>query len=261
MRVLIEPDAQSVATRAASLVESLVRARPDCVMGLAAGATPLAMYAELTDQRRSLDFSRTTIFGLDEYLGLGAEHPASCARTLRAHFIDRAGIPPSRIHLLDGTAQGDLSAYCAAYEDRITAVGGLDLQILGLGVNGHIGFNEPGCGLAGRTRLVGLRRSTRRTNAPIFAPAEVPDAALTTGIGTILGARRIILLATGPAKADAVVKMIEGPVSALVPASALQLHPDAVVVLDEAAAAGLALAEDYRDEAEILLDRGGITAL
>lgn len=261
MLVLIEPDAQAVAARAASLVEGLVRARPDCVIGLAAGATPLAMYAELTDRRRSLDFSRATVFGLDEYLGLDDGHPASCARTLRTHFIDRAGIAASRTHLLDGLARGDLPAYCAAYEDRIKAAGGLDLQILGLGVNGHIGFNEPGSGLAGRTRLVGLRRSTRRTNAPIFAPAEVPEAALTTGIGTILGARRIILLATGPSKADAVAKMIEGPASALVPASALQLHPDAVVVVDAAAAAGLALAEDYRDEAAMVLERGGIAAI
>ncbi|BAE51538.1 glucosamine-6-phosphate deaminase [Paramagnetospirillum magneticum] len=261
MRVLIEPNGPSVAERAASLVGALALSKPDCVIGLAAGATPLAMYARLTDPARSLDFSRATIFGLDEYLGLGEEHPASCALTLRQHFIDKAGIPPSRVHLLDGRAAEDLPAYCAAYEERIAAAGGLDLQILGLGVNGHIGFNEPGSGLACRTRLVGLRRSTRRTNAPIFAPAEVPKAALTTGIGTILAARRILLLATGPAKAEAVAKMIEGPVSAVIPASALQLHPDAVVILDEAAAAGLALAEDYRDEAEILLQRGGIAAL
>ncbi|EME67802.1 6-phosphogluconolactonase/glucosamine-6- phosphate isomerase/deaminase [Paramagnetospirillum caucaseum] len=261
MRVLIEPDAPSVAARAASLVEGLVRNRPDCVIGLAAGATPLAMYAELTDRLRALDFSRATVFGLDEYLGLDADHPASCALTLGAHFIAKSGIHPSRVHLLDGTAQGDFAAYCAAYEESIRAAGGLDLQILGLGVNGHVGFNEPGCGLAGRTRLMGLRRSTRTTNALIFAPAEVPRAALTMGLGTILSARRIILLATGPAKADAVAGMVEGPVSALVPASALQLHPDAVVVLDEAAAAGLALAGDYRDEAAILMKLGGLAAI
>lgn len=261
MRVLIEADPQAVASRAAALVEGLVRVKPDCVVGLAAGATPLALYAQLTDGWRGLDFSRSTIFGLDEYLGLDAAHPASCALTLRTHFIDKAGIAPSKTHLLDGMAQGDIAAYCAAYEERIATAGGLDLQILGLGVNGHVGFNEPGSGLASRTRLVGLRRSTRATNAPIFAPAPVPEAALTTGIGTILGARRIILLATGPAKADAVAKMIEGPASSLVPASALQFHPDAVVVLDEAAATGLALARDYRDEAAILLERGGIAAI
>jgi glucosamine-6-phosphate deaminase len=261
VRVLIESDGQAVAAKAASLVEALVRARPACVVGLAAGATPLAMYARLTDPARSLDISRATVFGLDEYLGLDAQHPASCALTLRRHFIDGAGIAPERVHLLDGAAEGDLAAYCTSYEERIKTAGGLDLQILGLGVNGHVGFNEPGSGLASRTRLVGLRSSTRTTNAPIFAPAEVPKAALTTGIGTILGARRILLLATGPSKADAVAKMIEGPVSALVPASALQLHPDAVVVLDRAAAAGLALAEDYRDEAETLMKLGGIAAI
>lgn len=261
MRVLIEADAQAVALRAAALVEEQVQSKAGCVIGLAAGATPLALYAQLTDRRRGLDFSRTTVFGLDEYLGLDGSHPASCALTLRTHFTDKAGISPSRTHLLDGMAQGDLAAYCAAYEERIRAAGGLDLQILGLGVNGHIGFNEPGCGLAGRTRLVGLRRSTRATNAPIFAPAPVPEAALTTGIGTIMEARRIILLATGPSKADAVAKMVEGPVTALVPASALQLHPNAVVVLDEAASAGLALARDYRDEAAILLERVGVAAI
>ncbi|KIL98619.1 Glucosamine-6-phosphate deaminase [Paramagnetospirillum magnetotacticum MS-1] len=261
MRVLIEPSVSSVAARAASLVDALVRAKPACVIGVAAGATPLAMYALLTEPGRSLDFSRITVFGLDEYLGLDATHPGSCAATLRNHFLDKAGIAPSQTHLLDGKAQGDLAAYCAAHEDRISRAGGLDLQILGLGVNGHIGFNEPGCGLASRTRLVGLRRSTRSTNAPIFAPDPVPEAALTMGIGTISSARRILLLATGPAKADAVTKMIEGPVSALVPATALQLHPDAVVVLDEAAAAGLRLAQDYRDEARIVLERGGLGAL
>ncbi len=260
MRVLIEKDARAVAVRAASLVDARVRSHPRSVIGLAAGATPLAMYAELTDRHRALDLSRITVFGLDEYLGLGADHPASCAQTLRNHFIGKTGIAAAHVHLLDGTVQEDLAAYCDAYEELIRAAGGLDIQILGLGVNGHVGFNEPGSGLAGHTRLVGLRRSTRATNAPIFAPAEVPEAALSMGLSTIMGARRIILLATGTAKADAVARMIEGPVSALVPASALQLHPDAVVILDEAAAAGLALAEDYRLEASILMTRGGIDA-
>lgn len=256
MRVLIEADAQAVARRAASLVEELVRRRPGAVLGLAAGATPLAMYGLLTAPARRLDLSRLSVFGLDEYLGLDAAHPASCAFTLRRHFITPAAIPESRVHLLDGGATGDLDAHCAAHEAAIEAAGGLDLQILGLGVNGHIGFNEPGCGLADRTRPVALRRSTRATNAPIFAPAEVPPAALSMGIGTILTARRILLLATGSSKAEAVARMVEGPVSAMVPASALQLHPDAVVVLDEAAAARLALAEDYRDEAATLLQPG-----
>lgn len=256
MRVLIEADARAVARRAAALVEKLVRRRPDAAIGLAAGATPLAMYGLLTDPARCLDLSRLSVFGLDEYLGLDAGHPAGCAFTLRHHFITPAAIPDGRVHLLDGATTGDLESHCAAHEAAIAAAGGLDLQILGLGVNGHIGFNEPGCGLAGRTRPVALRRSTRATNAPIFAPAEVPPAALSMGIGTILAARRVLLLATGPSKAEAAAKMIEGPVSAMVPASALQLHPDAVVVLDEAAAARLTLAEDYRDEAAIPLQRG-----
>lgn len=250
VRILIEHDAEAVAEQGARLVEGLIRAKPDATIGLAAGATPLGLYARLLG--RGPDLSRLTVFGLDEYLGLGTDHPASCAATLLAHFIRPAGIAPERVHLLDGRVQGDLKAACAEHERLIAAAGGLDLQILGLGVNGHIGFNEPGSSLAGRTRPVALRSSTLRTNAAIFAPDPVPPTALSMGVGTILAARTILLLATGPSKADAVARMIEGPVSAMVPASALQLHPDAWVVVDTAAGAKLTLAEDYRREAELL---------
>jgi glucosamine-6-phosphate deaminase len=252
VRIVIEQDAVAVAARAAALVEALVRAKPDCVLGLAAGATPLAMYALLADPARSIDFSRVTLFSLDDYLGIDPDHPAACGRMLRTHFVGQAGFSPDRVHLMDGRPAGDIVAHCAAFESAIRQAGGIDLQILGLGVNGHIGFNEPGSGLGERTRLVALSARTRKANAPGFAPEQVPPAALTMGIGTICEARRLLLLATGPAKAEAVRGMVEGPVSARLPASALQLHPDAVVMLDEAAADGLALKQDYKEQDRVL---------
>jgi glucosamine-6-phosphate deaminase len=256
VRILILPDAASVARAAADRVAALLARTPAAALGLAAGATPLAAYADLIARHRAgtIDLSRATAFGLDEYLGIGPDHPASCAFTLRRNLIEPAGIPEARVHLLDGLHAGDLAAHCAEHERAIATAGGIDLQILGLGVNGHIGFNEPGSGLAGPTRAVGLRAATRATNRPIFAPLgeEVPRAALTMGISTILAARRILLLATGATKADAVARMAEGPVGAWIPASALQLHPDATLLLDEAAAEKLALRDDYRAEAAAL---------
>lgn len=257
---MIESDAASVARRAAALVDSLIRAKPDCILGLAAGATPLALYALLTAPERGLDLSRVTLFSLDDYLGIDPDHSAGCGRILRDNFVGKAGFSPDRIHLMDGRPKSDVASHCAAFEALIRSCGGIDLQILGLGVNGHIGFNEPGSGLACRTRLVALSARTRRANAPGFAPAPVPPAALTMGIGTICEARRLLLLATGPAKAEAVRAMVEGPVTAKVPASALQLHPDAVVMLDDAAADGLELSQDYRDQDRILQELGGQAA-
>ncbi len=249
MLVLVEVDAEALALRAADMVAELLARRPAAVIGLAAGATPLRLYGELVSRR--LDFSRATVFGLDEYREITARHPSSCALTLRRHLIEPLGLVPERVHLLDGTREDDLAAYCDAYEAAIAAAGGLDLQILGLGVNGHIGFNEPGCSLAGRTHPAGLSAATRATNRPHFPPpGEVPHTAITMGVGTILAARRVMLLASGGAKAEMVARMVEGPVTARVPASALQLHPDAVVLLDEAAAAGLRFREDYAAEAD-----------
>lgn len=249
MLVTVLPDAQAVARHAADLVAGQVAAKPESVLGLAAGATPVGMYAELVRRRaEGLDFRSTSLFGLDEYLDLAPDHPASCARALRHHFIEPVNADPARVHLL-GTPAGDAGAYCAAYEKAIVEAGGLDLQILGLGINGHIGFNEPGCALTGRTHVTGLSAATRATNAPLFPPPErVPAIAITMGVATILSARRVLLLATGTAKAEMVATFVEGPLTARVPASALQLHPDAVVVLDEAAAARLRFRADYEAE-------------
>lgn len=257
MLIFILPDAIAVSRKAADLAADLVRRKPSAVLGLAAGATPLAMYGELTRRHRDgeIDLSNVTAFGLDEYLTLGADHPASCAHTLRRHFIEPLGLPPARFHLFDGLFQGDMAAYCTEYEARIAQAGGLDLQILGLGVNGHIGFNEPGCSLQGRTHPVCLRRTTLATNLrTVFAPLgeQVPTTAVSMGVATILAARRVLMLATGGSKADAVAWALEGPLTAMVPASALQLHPDAIWLLDEAAAGRLALKADYMAESATL---------
>lgn len=249
MLVIVLPDAQAVARRAADLVADLIARKPDAVLGLAAGATPVGMYDELVRRRADgLEFSRTTLFGLDEYLDLAADHPASCAWALRHHFITPIGADPARVHLL-GTPTGDPAAYCAAYDRAIADAGGLDLQILGLGVNGHIGFNEPGCSLGGRTHVTGLSAATRATNRPLFPPPDdVPPMAITMGVATILAARQVLMLATGSAKAAMVATFVEGPLTARVPASALQLHENTVVLLDESAAAGLRFRADYETE-------------
>lgn len=252
MLVVVEADPQAVSRRAADLVAGLIRRNRRAVLGLAAGATPRGLYGELV--RRRLDFSGVTVFGLDEYLDLPADHPASCGFILRRSLIERVNLDPSRIHLLDSAVPaGDVAEYCAAHERKIAMAGGVDLQLLGLGMNGHMGFNEPGGSLSGRTHRVALSASTRAVNRPGFPPPEaVPPAAVTMGIGTILAARRVLLLATGTAKADIVATFIEGPLTARVPASALQLHPDAIVLLDEAAAARLQYRDDYAAEARQL---------
>lgn len=256
MPIHILNDAKSVALKGADIIASLIKDKPDAAIGLAAGATPEAMYEELARrcQQEGLDFSHARFFGLDEYLGLGVDHPASCAGTLWRCLIGRVNVPKAHVRLFDGRLQGDPAIACREHEAAIAKAGGLDLQILGLGVNGHIGFNEPGCSLKGRAHPLALRASTRKTNGPIFEKLgePVPECAVTIGIGAILEAKRVLMLATGPKKAKAVALALEGPVTALLPASALQLHPEAHWLLDEAAAGDLALKEDYKTEAALL---------
>jgi glucosamine-6-phosphate deaminase len=250
VRLLVLSDPRSVGLAAARFIADMVREKPAAAIGLAAGATPLAAYAELVRSHRAgeIDLSRIEVFVLDEYLGIGPDHPAGCVSTILRHFVAPLGLPAVRVHTLAGVTAEDAAARAAAHERAIADAGGLDLQILGLGQNGHIGFNEPGTSLAGRTGPAVLSASTRAANRPAFAALgeETPPAAITMGVGTILAARHILLLATGAAKAEAVAKMAEGPVTAMVPASALQLHPEATVMLDEAAAAKLSLRDDYR---------------
>ncbi len=253
MLILVEADPPAVSRRAAALVADLITRNPRAVLGLAAGATPRGLYQDLVRRHgEGLDFAGLTVFGLDEYVDLPVDHPASCTGALRHALIDRVNLEPSRVHLLDAIPSGDVTAYCTAHERKIAEAGGINLQLLGLGMNGHIGFNEPGSSLSGRTHPVALTASTRAVNRPGFPfPGEVPTAAVTMGIGTILDARLVLLLATGAAKAEIVAQFIEGPLTARVPASALQMHADAVVLLDEAAAAKLRYRDDYAAEAGV----------
>src|SRR4051794_29125149 len=252
MEVVILPDARGAAALAADAVEALVRAKPDAVLGLATGSTPLPVYEELARRHRSqgLSFARVRGFGLDEYVGLAPGHPQSYAEVLQREFASRLDIDPSNVQVPDGAA-ADLPAACRDYEEAIGSCGGVDLQLLGVGTDGHIGFNEPASSLASRTRVKTLTEQTRRDNARFFAgPEEVPHHVVTQGLGTILEARHAVLLATGARKAGAVRALVEGPLAAFCPGSVLQLHPHATVLLDEPAASGLALADYYRQTYE-----------
>jgi glucosamine-6-phosphate deaminase len=247
MEVVILPTAEAACARGARVVARLLRAKPDAVLGLPTGATPRALYAELGRMHREegLPFARATTFNLDEYVGLGPDHPGSFRRYMDEALFRHVDLPPARAHLPDGAA-ADVPAACAAYEAAIAAAGGLDLVLLGLGQEGHIAFNEPTSSLASRTRMKTLSDRTRATNQAGFGAGAVPRHVITMGVGTILGARRVLLLATGAHKAAALARAVEGPVAALVPASALQLHPQVTVLCDEAAAAALELRDYYR---------------
>ncbi|MDP5183488.1 glucosamine-6-phosphate deaminase [Blastococcus sp. BMG 814] len=248
MKVVILPGAGEVARVAARRIAEAVRRRRDAVVGLATGSSPLGLYAELARQVAAgeLDVSGVRGFALDEYVGLPPAHPQSYASVLRRTVAEPLGLDPGRVHVPDGCA-ADLDAAAAGYERDIRAAGGIDVQILGIGANGHIGFNEPTSSLSSRTRIKTLAPRTRADNARFFAfPEEVPVHCLTQGLGTILEARELVLVAQGEAKADAVAAAVEGPLSSMCPASVLQLHPRAGVYLDEAAAARLRLADYYR---------------
>jgi glucosamine-6-phosphate deaminase len=249
MEVIILPSATEAALAAARVIARLVRAHPHAVLGLATGETPTRVYEELvrTHREEGLDFSQVTTFNLDEYVGLDEAHPASYRRYMRENLFRSVNLRPDRTHVPDGRA-ADVDAACAGYEEAIRAAGGIDLQLLGLGADGHIGFNEPTSSLASRTRVKTLTAATLAALRARLPPgAEPPHHVITMGIGTVLAARRCLLLAFGAGKAAAVAKMVEGPVTALVPASALQLHPHATVLVDEDAAGQLALAAYYRD--------------
>jgi glucosamine-6-phosphate deaminase len=248
MEIVVLPSAEEVARVAASAIVALVRADPEAVLGLATGSSPTGVYAELHRlvEAGEVSFSRVRGFALDEYVGLPLEHRESYASVLARDVVEPLGLDPRRVHVPDGRAD-DLAAAADRYEQRILDAGGIDLQILGIGANGHIGFNEPTSSLASRTRLKTLAPRTRDDNARFFdAPELVPTQCLTQGIGTILDARRLLLVAQGASKADAVAAAVEGPLSSFVPASALQLHRHATVLLDEAAASRLQLVDYYR---------------
>ncbi len=248
MEIIIEPTADEASIVAARIVAQLVRRKPDAVLGLATGSTPLRMYAELLRMHReeALDFSGVTTFNLDEYVGLPADHPQSYGAFMWEHLFQHLNVPRERAHIPNGLAR-DVPAECAAYEAAIRAAGGIDLQILGIGTDGHIGFNEPSSSLASRTRIKTLTARTRSDNARFFgSPEAVPLHVITMGVGTIMDARQVLLLAFGEGKARAVADAVEGPITATNPASILQMHPVAKCLIDEAAARELKRVEYYR---------------
>lgn len=238
MRVLVTPDYRMLSQTAAELVAKAVRAKPTLTLGLPTGNTPLGMYEELVQKHQGehLDFSRVRTFNLDEYLGLPPQHPKSYHTYMREHFFSRVNIVPESTHIPDGTPGVDGDAESENYENAIRDAGGIDLLIVGIGANGHIAFNEPGSSFASRTRVVNLAPETIGNARRHFASeADVPRSAITMGIATILDARRIVLLASGSSKAEAVDRALRGPVSGTVPASVLQTHPSVIAILDEAA--------------------------
>lgn len=247
MRVLICQDASAAAGRTVEILCETVEMRPDAVLGLATGGTMETVYALLRERLATgrLDLSRATTFNLDEYVGLPDDHPQSYRATMRRLLFDAAGLPPNRTHLPDGAA-ADPDAEAKTYETAINDLGAIDLQLLGIGRNGHIGFNEPTSSLGSRTRVKTLTEDTRRANARFFdADEEAPSFAITMGIATVLDSRACVLLATGAEKAAAIAAAIEGPLSAACPASALQLHPAATMILDPQAASNLKLRDYY----------------
>ncbi|MDF2580539.1 MAG: nagB [Microbacterium sp.] len=241
MRIIVSPDPVATGASAAHAVASAADHRPDLVLGVATGSSPQPLYRSLAILvRAGLDLSSATAFALDEYAGLAPEHPQSYHSVIARDVTAPLRLDPDSVHVPDGAA-ADADAAAEAYERAITRAGGVDLQILGIGTNGHIGFNEPGSPADSRTRIVDLTARTIADNSRFFPdPAEpVPTRALTQGVGTILAARRIVLVATGEHKAEAVARAVAGPVTAAVPASFLQRHPDVTFFLDETAASRL----------------------
>jgi glucosamine-6-phosphate deaminase len=249
MEIIIQQDAQAASKAAARVVARLVREKPNAVLGLATGSTPLMLYRELVrlHQEEELDFSGVSTFNLDEYIGLEKEHPQSYHSFMWKNLFGQINIKPENVHIPDGMAV-DVPACCAAYERGIVAAGGIDLQVLGIGSDGHIGFNEPTSSFASRTRIKTLTQQTVADNARFFEGDEmqVPRHCITMGIGTIMNARMNLMLAFGAGKAVAVAATVEGSVAAIMPASILQHHPTAKLFIDEAAAGKLQLADYYR---------------
>lgn len=244
--VVIVENAAVAGALVADEIVRLVARRPDAVLGLATGSTPLAVYQALQGRLSGTDVSQVRGFALDEYVGIDPAHPESYRSVITREVIEPLGLDPQRIRVPDGSQEG-IEHAGADYEAAIEAAGGVDLQILGIGTDGHIGFNEQGSSFASRTRVKTLTEQTRRDNARFFDSIDdVPVHCITQGLGTILRARHLVLLAFGAGKARAVAAALEGPVSALLPASAIQMHAHVTVVVDEAAASELELADYYR---------------
>jgi glucosamine-6-phosphate deaminase len=243
MEIIIQPDAESATAIATRIIARLLRQKPNAVLGLATGSTPLLLYRALA--RMKLDWRKVITFNLDEYVGLPREHPQSYHHFMWENLFRHVNISPKNTHIPDGMTR-DIPKFCAQYEGRIAAAGGIDLQILGIGTDGHVGFNEPTSSLASRTRIKTLTPRTRKDNARFFGSADkVPHHVITMGLGSIMEARQCVMLAFSSKKARAIAATVEGPITANVPASILQLHPNVKVCLDRGAAARLKRADYY----------------
>lgn len=248
MEVIIQSDLRQASLLGARIIARLVREKPNAVLGFATGKTPLLLYQFLVQMHREqgLDFGRITAFNLDEYIGLDPSHPASFHSYMWKNLLSHIAIPDERVNIPNGTAS-DIPAACREFEEKIKSSGGIDIQILGIGRDGHIGFNEPSSSLTSRTRIKTLTAVTRRDQAEDFGGEEkVPFHVITMGLGTIMESRTSLLLAFGKQKARPIAQTIEGPITAMVPASVLQLHRRSIVILDEEAAAELTKADYYR---------------
>lgn len=250
MRVLIAKNYERVSREAAQIVYELVRRKPNCVLGLATGSTPLGLYKEMIRMHKEdgLDFSSVKTFNLDEYYGLSPEHPQSYRFFMNENLFNGINIKLENTKVPDGSVKiEEVEQCCRRYEELIKQAGGIDLQVLGIGGDGHIAFNEPGSSLGSRTRLVALSEKTIDDNSRFFnSSADVPRFALSMGVGTILEAKEIVFLATGEKKAGVVAKALEGPVTSMITASALQLHPRVTAILDEDASDSLERVAFYR---------------
>ncbi len=253
MEVVLTASSEGAARLLADAIEALVRRRPDAVLGLATGSSPLLTYRELVDRHRrgsGPSYARVRAFLLDEYVGLPGSHPQSYRATIERDLTSHLDIDPRNVHAPDGAAE-DLADAGRHYDAAIAAAGGVDLQVLGIGTDGHLAFNEPGSSLASRTRLKTLTSRTREDNSRFFArPDDVPRHVLTQGLGTILEAGHLALVASGHSKSGAVAAAVEGPLTASCPASVLQLHPHATVLVDEEAGSQLQRRDYYRETYE-----------
>jgi glucosamine-6-phosphate deaminase len=247
MRVIIVDTATEVAQTGGDIFLQQLARKPNSIFGLATGSSPLALYQHLISAHldQGVSFAGVTTFNLDEYLGLASEHPQSYRFFMQSKLFNHIDIPNSSTHVPDGASKNPTET-CRLYEDKIASSGGIDIQLLGIGRNGHIGFNEPSSSLTSRTRVKTLTQATVNDNARFFGGGETqPSLSLTMGIGTIMDSAQIVLIATGEGKADAVQATIEGAISASCPASILQMHRNAIVLVDRAAASKLANQEFY----------------
>ncbi|MET0782525.1 MAG: glucosamine-6-phosphate deaminase [Microbacterium sp.] len=244
--VVIVPDPAAAGALVADEIARLIHANPATMLGLATGSTPLPVYDALASRLAGMDVSQVRGFALDEYVGIDPAHPESYRSVIAREVVEPLGLDPRRIHVPDGALHG-IEHAGEDYERAIAEAGGVDLQILGIGTDGHIGFNEPGSSFASLTRVKTLTQQTRDDNSRFFDSIDdVPTHCITQGLGTILRARHLVLLAFGEGKAAAVASAVEGPLSASLPGSAIQLHPHATVVIDDAAASRLVRAGYYR---------------